>query len=213
MPVPSQQHEDGPEAHIHSPRRRSSFPKGAVSSSGFNSACANTSQTNANTFTGNMPHTQSLIQRGVNSQQAGYIDPFNANKVDLTSFFDWPDNLGVVGHAQTADMGKSKPSNRRANTHSKISTSDTSMPDYCSSNSAGAQQMIDFQTMNINVANADDHNSSNLAPKVPANTPTALIDPSFVSDLGIDIDKLGTPGSKFVPPTISQSQSAWYPSY
>ncbi|KAI1358161.1 hypothetical protein F5Y08DRAFT_125825 [Xylaria arbuscula] len=199
MPVPSQQHEDGPEAHVHSPRRRSSFPKGTVNSSGFNSACANTSQMNANTFTGNMPNTQNLMQRGVNSQQVGYTDPFNANKVDLTSFFDWPDNLGVVGHAQTADMGKSKPLSRRANTHSKISTSDTSMPDYCSSNSTGAQPMAEFQSMSTGVAHVDDHDISNIAPKAPANTPTALIDPSFVSDLGIDIDKMGTPGN--TPPS------------
>ncbi|KAK5630112.1 hypothetical protein RRF57_005827 [Xylaria bambusicola] len=200
MPVPSHQHDDGPEAHIHSPRRRStSFIKGTASSNGLNSAFANSSQMNASTFVGNVPNTQGLVQRGLNGQQVGYVDPFNANKADLSTFFNWPDNLGGVEHTQAADMGKSKSSNRRANTNSKISTSDTSMPDYTSSNSTGAPPMNDFQPMNFAIANVDDHDNSNIAPKAPANTPTALLDPGFVSDLGIDIDKMGTPGN--TPPS------------
>ncbi|KAI0424460.1 hypothetical protein F5Y09DRAFT_139426 [Xylaria sp. FL1042] len=199
MPVPSQQHEDGPEAHIHSPRRRSSFVKSAMSSSGYHSACANTSQMDANTFIGNMPNTQNLIQRSVNAQQVGYMDPFNPNKADVSSFFDWPNNLGIVGQPQVTEIGKGKSSNRRSNNHSKISTSDTSMPDYSSSNSTGAQLMTDFQPMNFGVINVDDPDTSNIAPKAPANTPTALADANFVEDLGINIDKMGTPGN--TPPS------------
>ncbi|KAF2964610.1 hypothetical protein GQX73_g8966 [Xylaria multiplex] len=198
MPVSSQQHEDGPEAHLHSPRRRSSFVKSTVGSSAYNSASANTSQMNANNFIGNMPTAQSLLQRGVNGTTVGYIDPFNPNKADL--LFEWPNAFGVVGHSQTTDIGKGKPSSRRANTHSKLSASDTSMPDYNSSNSAGAQLMTEFQPMNFMVANVDDPDTSHLAPKAPANTPTALVEASFVDDLGIDLDKMGTPGNT-PPPT------------
>ncbi|KAI1752017.1 hypothetical protein F4782DRAFT_547302 [Xylaria castorea] len=199
MPVPSQQHEDGPEAHIHSPRRRSSFVKSAAGSSGYNPASANASQIDANNFMGSMPNAQSLLQRGMNGPQLGYIDPFNPNKADISSFFDWPNTFGVVGHSQVADMGKGKPSSRRANTHGKISTSDTSMPDYSSSSCSGAQLMADFQPMTF-IATLDDPDTSNLAPKAPVNTPTALVDASFVDDLGIDINKLGTPGNT-PPPT------------
>ncbi|GAW14638.1 hypothetical protein ANO14919_040410 [Xylariales sp. No.14919] len=200
MPVPSQQHEDGPDAHLHSPRRRSSFVKGTVGSSSYNSASANTSQINANNFIGNMPNAQSLVQRGINGAQVGYIDPFNPSKADVSSFFDWPNAFGVVGPSQTTDMTKGKPLNRRTNTRSKLSASDTSMPDYSSSNSTGAQIMTDFQPMNFVVTGIDDPDTSNLAPKAPANTPTALVDTSFVDDLGIDLGKMGTPGNT-PPPT------------
>lgn len=198
MPTPSQKHEDGPEAHLHSPRRRSSFAKNTAGSSGYNPASANMSQMNANDFIGNMPNSQSLLQRGINGTQAGYMDPFNPNKADMTCFFDWSNNFGVVGQSQAADMGKGKASSRRANTHSKITASDTSMPDYSSSHSTGAQMMNDFQPMSFLVSSIDDSGVTNIAPKVPANTPTALVDASFVDDLGIDINKLGTPGSKSV---------------
>ncbi len=73
--------------------------------------------------------------------------------------------------------------------------------------------MTDFQPMNFVVGNIDDPDTSNIAPKAPANTPTALVDASFVDDLGIDIDKMGTPGSKFVPPTVFQNLSTRYLSY
>lgn len=153
---------------------------------------------NANDFIGNMPNTQGLLQRGINGAQAGYMDPFNPSKADMSCFFDWSNNFGVVGHSQVADMGKGKASSRRANTHSKISASDTSMPDYSSSHSTGAQMMTDFQPMSFVVSSVDGPSTTNLTPKVPVNTPTALVDGSFVDDLGIDINKLGTPGSKFV---------------
>lgn len=201
MPTPSQPHEDGPEAHLHSPRRHSSFVKntaGPSGSSGYNSASANVSQLNPNNFIGNMPNTQSLLQRGINGSQVGYIDPFNPAKADMPSYFDWSNTFGVVGHSQTADVGKAKASSRRANTHSKISASDASMPDYSSSGSTSAQLMTDFQPMSFVVSHIDESDTSNLAPKVPANSPTTLVEASFVDDLELDMNKLGTPGSKFV---------------
>ncbi|KAJ2980042.1 hypothetical protein NUW58_g7048 [Xylaria curta] len=210
MPVPSHQHEDGPEAHLHSPRRRSSFVK-STPASGYNPASANVPQMNAHDFIGNTPNAQNVQQRGVNGPQFearfGYMDPFNPNKADLSSFFDWPNAFGVVGHSQAADMGKGKSSSRRANTHSKISTSDTSMPDYSSSNSIGAQMMADFQPMNFVVEGMDDADVSSLAPKAPVNTPT-LIDGSYVDDLGININKLGTPGNTPPPTDFFTSSTA-----
>ncbi|GAP91511.1 putative NADH dehydrogenase -like protein [Rosellinia necatrix] len=200
MPVPSQQHEDGPEAHLHSPRRRSSFAKSTPGSSTFNTASANASQINADNFIGNMANPQSLLQRGINGPQLGYVDPFNPDKVDISSCFEWPGStFGFTGNPQTVDTGKGKSTNRRANTHSKVSASDISMPDYSSSNSAGAQLMTDFQPMGF-VTSLDEPDTSQLAPKVPVNSPTTLVDPRFVDDLGIDINKMGTPGT--TPPTV-----------
>ncbi|KAI0437136.1 hypothetical protein F4803DRAFT_566297 [Xylaria telfairii] len=201
MPVPSQQHEDGADAHLHSPRRRStcSFVKGVAGSSAYTPASTNVSQIDANNFMGSMPNAQGLLQRSVNGPQLGYVDPFIPNKADISSFFDWPNTFGAVGHSQPPDMGKGKPSSRRANTHSKISTSDTSMPDYSSSNCSGAQLMTDFQPITFS-AGLEDPDTSNLAPKAPVNTPIALVDASFVDELGIDINKLGTPGNT-PPPT------------
>ncbi|KAI1820150.1 hypothetical protein F4861DRAFT_543223 [Xylaria intraflava] len=201
MPVQSQQHEDGPEAHIHSPRRRSSLIKSTAGSAGYISTGANASQMNPNNFSGNVANAQSVAQRGINGSQVGYMDPFIPNKSDLSSFFDWPSTMGVTGHSQAGDMGMGKPPGRRTNTHSKISASDTSMPDYSSVNSNGAQLMTDFQPLGFVVSNiVDDHDTGNLAPKAPANTPTALVETSFVDDLGIDINKVGTMGNT-PPPT------------
>ncbi|KAI0399018.1 hypothetical protein F4802DRAFT_73246 [Xylaria palmicola] len=206
MPVPSQQHEDGPEAHLHSPRRRSSLVKSMDGTSACNLANANASQMNVNNFMGNMHTAQGFLQRGIsgngnaNGPQMGYMDPFIPSKADMSTYFDWPSTFGTVGHSQVVDMGKAKSSGRRANTHSKISASDTSMPDY-TSNPAGVPLMTDFQPMSF-VVNIDAPDISNLAPKAPANTPSALVDGSFVDDLGIgiDINKLGTPGN--TPPPI-----------
>ncbi|KAJ8119234.1 hypothetical protein ONZ43_g3777 [Nemania bipapillata] len=195
MPTPSHQHEDGPEAHLHSPRRHSSFAKSTTGASGYHPATVNASQMNANNFIGNMPNTQSLLQRGINGSQVGYIDPFNPSKADMPSYFDWSNTFGVVGNTQVADVGKGKAASRRVNTHSKISASDTSMPDYSSSNSTGAQLMTDFQPMGFVVAHIDEPDTKNLGPKVPANTPTTMAETSFVDELGLDISKLGTPGT------------------
>ncbi|KAI0195445.1 hypothetical protein F4808DRAFT_464266 [Astrocystis sublimbata] len=172
MPVPAQQHEDGPDAHTHSPRQRCSFVKGAAGPQ-FNPDCAN-------------------------APQLGYADPFNSNKIDMSTLFEWPNSYGVFVSQQTCEMGK--PTNPRANVRSKVSHSDISMPDYSSSGCSGSQMMTDFRPMGF-VASLDDADNSHLATKVPANTPTANTgDASFVDDLGIDINKLGTPGNT-PPPT------------
>jgi hypothetical protein len=154
-----------------------------------------------NNFFGNMPNTESLLQRGANASQVGYMDPFNPNKTDM-SFFDWPNNFGSAGNPQAPDIGQGKASGRRANSHSKISASDTSMPDYSSANFNGTQLMMDFQPLNFVVSNVDDPDASGLAPTPPTNTPNALLEGSFVDELGISINKTGTPGSKSVLLTL-----------
>jgi hypothetical protein len=147
----------------------------------------------ADNFLGNMPNAQALLQRGTNGSQVGYIDPFNQNKTDISSFFDWPSAFGTEP-SQTSDVGKGNSSGRK-----KIMTSDTSMPDYGSATCNGVQLMADFQPMTFVVSNVDDSDISGLAPKAPTNTPTALADANFVDDFGMGIDKVGTPGRKFVP--------------
>ncbi|KAI1437652.1 hypothetical protein GGR50DRAFT_52416 [Xylaria sp. CBS 124048] len=191
MPTQSQQHEDGPEAHIHSPRRRSSFMKSTTGSVGYILANANASQLNADICPGNTANAQNHVQRGINGPQIGFMDSLNSTKPDVSCLSDWPNNFSVMGYSQAGDMGMGKPLGRRANTHSKISASDTSMPDYISVNSGGAQLMTDFQPLGF-PPNIEDHDSSNLAPNAPANTPTALVDTSFVDDLGIDMNKVGS---------------------
>ncbi|KAI8628010.1 hypothetical protein F5Y19DRAFT_486329 [Xylariaceae sp. FL1651] len=199
MPVPSQQHEDGPEAHVHSPRRRSDLMKATIGSSRYGSTSASTPQLCVNSFIGGMPNAQSLLQNGLNGSQIGYMDPFN-QKTDATSFFEWPGTFGTVGNCQMVDAGKGKSSSRKITSHNKMSASDTSMPDYSSASSNSAHVLADFQPLSFVVANVEDTDTNNLAPKAPANTPTALIEASFVDDLGIGINKVGTPGNT-PPPT------------
>ncbi|KAI3323476.1 hypothetical protein HD806DRAFT_544219 [Xylariaceae sp. AK1471] len=203
MPVPSQQHEDGPDAHIHSPRRRSNSAKNTTGSSGYNTASANASQAKANNFLGTMPNAQALIQRGTNGSQVEYIDPFNPNKTDISSFFDWSNTFGTVGHSQVSDMGKGKSSGRK-----KISASDTSMPDYSSVNCTGVQLMADFQPLNFVVPNVDDPDISSLAPKAPTNTPTAMAETNFVGDFGMSMNKVGTPGNSPAPTEFFTTNNA-----
>ncbi|KAI1176177.1 hypothetical protein F4777DRAFT_280513 [Nemania sp. FL0916] len=195
VPNSSQHHEDGPQSHLHSPRRRSSLTKSAIGSYGYNPANINVYQMSTDNFIGNTPNTQSLLQHGMNETQVAYVDPFEQNKADMpmSSIFDWSKSFGMAGHSQATDM-KDKPLNRRPHAHSKISASDISMPDYSSTHSGGAHGMPDYPTMNFSAPNAHDPDTGTLAPKVPTNTPTALADASFAHEFGFGINKMGTPG-------------------
>ncbi|KAI0154915.1 hypothetical protein GGR57DRAFT_502104 [Xylariaceae sp. FL1272] len=201
MPVPAQQHEDGPEAHIHSPRRRSISMK-ASSASGPLSANLVPSQMNPNSFLGNMPNTQGLLQRSTDGSTVGCMDPFDQPKADSSTFFDWAANFGPAGCPNPVDTSKGKIVSRKMHGGNRVSASDTSMPDYSSGCSEGANiMMTDFQPMNFTLANVEDADISNnnLAPKAPTNTPTALTAINFSDDFGIGINKVGTPSN--TPPT------------
>ncbi|KAI1497202.1 hypothetical protein F5X99DRAFT_423687 [Biscogniauxia marginata] len=202
MPVPAQQHEDGPEAHLHSPRRRTSLMKTASGSGGYSTANLGMTQLNANSFLESMPNTQALLHRNGHGSGSEYTDLLNQQKSDATAYFDWTNNFGPVGYQQTTDAGRSNynpASNRKAIGSSRVYNSDSSMPDYVLANPNSSHTISEFQQTNFHGTNLEDPDTSSHGPKVPTNTPTAMADASFVDDFDIDVNKIGTPGN--TPPT------------
>ncbi|KAI1372685.1 hypothetical protein F4677DRAFT_431824 [Hypoxylon crocopeplum] len=199
MPVQSQHHEDDPDAHLHSPRRRSSYMKGTSSSSRYNSVPPGPAQASSNALLGSMPNTQALLQRNGGTSSA-WADPFSTQKSEATACFDWTNNnFGPMGYGQAADGGKSSYNpafNRHGTGTSKISHSDASMPDYGLVHSGNNNQSIsDHQFLNLSTAGLVEADGGTNDPKAPTNTPTTMVGPSFMDDLGIDMSKTGTPGN------------------
>ncbi|KAI1329204.1 hypothetical protein F5Y16DRAFT_367005 [Xylariaceae sp. FL0255] len=195
MPVPTKQHEDGAEAHIHSPRRRSSAAIMATAgSSGYGQL--GMAHLNATNLVGVESSGQDFVQKSGEGAKTSFLDPFNQNKGDVSSFFDWQGTFGTAGATQD-DPTKGRTAVRR--TGQGKSSSDTPMPDYTSSSSHGGQRMSEFEPMNLFVGH-DDNDMNNLAPKAPTNTPTTFAPSSFVDDFGMGINKVGTPGN--TPPSI-----------
>ncbi|KAI2619315.1 hypothetical protein GGR54DRAFT_604308 [Hypoxylon sp. NC1633] len=198
MPVPAQQHEDGPDAHLHSPRRRSSYMRGTSRSSGSTGGPSGFSQANTNNLLGSMPNTQALLQRGGTGSSSAWADAFGTQKSDSTACFDWTNNFGPVGYSQVDESMKSNwhtAPHRRATGTSKMSQSDASMADYGLSNSSNAPGICDHQFLNLSTSSLADADNSVNDPKAPTNTPTTLVGPDFIDDLGIDLDKAGHPGN------------------
>ncbi|KAI1638446.1 hypothetical protein F4809DRAFT_253633 [Biscogniauxia mediterranea] len=193
MPVPTQQHEDGPDAHLHSPRRRTTLMR-STSSSGM-------TQANTNQILVSMPNTQALLQRSGNGSGSGYTDLFNQQKSDVNAYIDWTNNFGPVGYSQTTESGHptyNPAESRKPTGISRVSNSDSSMPDYILGTTTGSHHVPEFQH-NFQSGNIEDPDTRIHGPKVPTNTPTALADANFVDDFGIDVNKIGTPGN--TPPT------------
>ncbi|KAI1134994.1 hypothetical protein F5Y05DRAFT_421751 [Hypoxylon sp. FL0543] len=195
MPVPSRQHEDGPEAHLHSPRRRTtSYMKGSSSSSVYNSGPPGLTQSSTNALLCSMPNTEALLQRSGAGSNSAWTDPFSTQKSDTTACFDWTNtNFGPIGYSQTTNGGKSNHNavpNRRATGVSKMSQSDVSMPDYGSGISSNVHSAVDHQFLNLGDVGTNTHD-----PKAPTNTPTTMAGSNFIDDLNIDMSKIDTPGS------------------
>ncbi|KAL7629606.1 hypothetical protein AAE478_001128 [Parahypoxylon ruwenzoriense] len=199
MPAPSsQRHEAGPEAHLHSPRRRSSYAKATSGSSGFGSGPPGLAQVHANSLLPSMPNTQSLLQRSLAGSSSGFADPFNTQKSDATAYFDISNGFGSGGYGHPVESSKSNynpTSSRKITGTGKVSRSDASMPDFGLGGSTNAQGMSDSQFMNFPGSNICDTDISIHDPKAPTNTPTTMVGPNFIDDLGIDMSKVGTPGS------------------
>ncbi|KAF3062820.1 NADH dehydrogenase (ubiquinone)-like protein [Daldinia childiae] len=203
MPVPSQRHEDGPDAHLHSPRRRTtSYMKGTSNSSGYNPGPPGLIQANTNGLLSSMPNTQALLQRNETGSGSGsgssWADPFSTQKSEATACFDWANsNFGPIGFNQTTDSGKSNcnhTSTRRTTGMSKASRSDMSMLDYGLNNSNTTQGISDHQFLNLSTSNLGDADTATNNPKVPSNTPTTLAGTNFIDELNIDVSKIDTPG-------------------
>ncbi|OTA64879.1 hypothetical protein K449DRAFT_421404 [Hypoxylon sp. EC38] len=200
MPVPSRQHEDGAEAHLHSPRRRTTgYMKGSSSSSVYTSGPPGLTQSNTSNLLSSMPNTEALLQRSGVESNSPWADPFSTQKSDTTACFDWTNNnFGPIGYSQATNSSKANynpASNRRATGISKVSHSDVSMPDYGLGNSSNAHSIADHQFLNLTTAHIGDMETNTHDPKAPTNTPTAMVGPNFIDDLNIDMSKIGTPGS------------------
>ncbi|KAI0854105.1 hypothetical protein F5Y00DRAFT_267394 [Daldinia vernicosa] len=223
MPVPTQRHEDGPDAHIHSPRRRTtSYMKGTSNSSGYNPGPPGLIQANSNGLLSSMPNTQALLQRNETGSGSGsgsgssWADPFSTQKSEATACFDWANSdFGPIGFNQTTNSGKSNcnyASIRRSTGISKASRSDMSIPDYGLSNSNTAHGISDHQFLNLSTSNLGDVDTATHNPKVPSNTPTTLAGTNFIDELNIDVSKIGTPGgisAHSLNSHIAPSQSDW----
>ncbi|KAI4867570.1 hypothetical protein F4820DRAFT_467758 [Hypoxylon rubiginosum] len=198
MPVPSQHHEDGPDAHLHSPRRRTSYMKGTSNVSGHSSGPPGLAQASSSNLLGSMPNTQAMLQRSGAKSNSGWVDPFNSQKSEATACFDWANNFGPVGYTQAGESGKSNYNsvpNRKTTSASRISRSDISMPDYSLSNPSNTQSVSDQQFFNLSASSLADVDASSHDPKAPTNTPTALVGSNFVDELDIDVSRIGTPGT------------------
>ncbi|KAI2473682.1 hypothetical protein F4781DRAFT_441016 [Annulohypoxylon bovei var. microspora] len=197
MPVPARHHEDGAEAHLHSPRRRTtSFMKNSSSSSTYNTCPPGLTQEN---LLGSMPNTEALLQRNGTGASSSWADPFSSQKSEATACFDWAsNNFGPIGYNQATNSGKSSynsAASRRATSASKVPHSDVSMPDYGLGNSSNAQGLIDNHFINLSSTHLGDMDVSAHDPKAPTNTPTTLGGSNFIDDLNLDVSKIGAPGS------------------
>ncbi|KAI0008832.1 hypothetical protein F4779DRAFT_585435 [Xylariaceae sp. FL0662B] len=198
VPVPSEHHEDGPESHLHSPRRRASLMKSTSSSSRYGSGPPGLAQSNTNNFLGSMPNTQAFLQRSGIGSSSGYVDQLGNQTSDPTAYLDWANNFGPVGYTQTIDTGKSSynpASSRKITSATKASHTDTSILDFGLANSNDDQSMSTSQLMSFSGASVEEADFSTQGSKAPTNTPTTLGGTNFVDELGIDINKISTPGS------------------
>ncbi|KAI0889668.1 uncharacterized protein GGS22DRAFT_176915 [Annulohypoxylon maeteangense] len=196
MPAPARHHEDGAEAHLHSPRRRTtSYMKNSSSSSTYNTCPPGFTQEN---LLGTMPNTEGLLQRNGAESSSAWPDPFSSQKSE-TACFDWSNtNFGPIGYNQATDSNKSSynsVASRRARGASKVSRSDVSMSDFGLGNPSNTQGLSDNHFLNLTTAHLGDIDASAHDPKVPTNTPTTTGGSNFVDDLSFDVNKIGTPGS------------------
>ncbi|KAK7739246.1 hypothetical protein SLS62_011272 [Diatrype stigma] len=200
MPVPTQHPEEGAEAHLHSPRRPPTYNKTTISSSGQSSGIPGLSSVtnNASTLLSSMPNTQALLQRGWSSSASVYNDPFNQQgSDDPLAFMDWSNAAGPVGYnpnaSDTATPSYNPAQASKSTRDRRMTNSDISMSDFNLSNSNNPQMISD--ALNFAGGSLEEPGTSTQGPKVPTNTPTTS---SFLDDLGIDINRVGTPGSMWL---------------
>ncbi|KAI0898577.1 hypothetical protein F4806DRAFT_494237 [Annulohypoxylon nitens] len=198
MPVPARHHEDGAEAHLHSPRRRTtSYLKNSSSSSSYNNTCP-PGFTQENLLS-SMSNAETLLQRNGTGANSAWADPFSSQKSEATTGFDWSNvNFGPIGYNQATDSNKSSynsAASRKARGASKVSRSDVSMSDYGLGGSSNTQSLTDNQFISLSATQLGDIDASTHDPKVPTNTPTTIAESNFINDLNLDMNKIGTPGS------------------
>lgn len=199
MPVPTQHPKEGAEAHLHSPRRQPSYNKATPNSSGHSSGIPGLSSVNSNvsTLLSSMPNTQALLQRGWSNAASVQNDPFNQEDFDPLAFLDWDNTNGPVGYTpNTVDTAKSTynpASTRKSVGNRRIINSDISMPDFSLGNSNN--QTVVPSALNFTSNGLEEPRTTTQGPKVPTNTPTTT---GLLEELGIDVNRVGTPGSMWV---------------
>ncbi|KAK6865451.1 NADH dehydrogenase -like protein [Apiospora arundinis] len=209
MPVPTQAHTGGSEAHIHSPRRGSEHGICKSISSTHDAGLAGWSAAQTSSFLGNMPHTQSLLQRGSKggiNNNYNTIDAFYRPYSDSsTHLSDWNfPNTGPMGLSPSTQQSKlfsqqtaGQKASRKAR---KLTSSDLSMPDYISNPGSISQHMAELQQTGShahnpigNIVNGDVENAFH-HPKVSSRTANSLPGQSLVEDLIAGVSNKCTPG-------------------
>ncbi|KAK8125973.1 uncharacterized protein PG998_001732 [Apiospora kogelbergensis] len=209
MPVPTQAHKDGSEAHIHSPRRGSEQGICKTTSLSHDTGIAGWTAAQTSSFFGNMPHTQSLLQRGskgginnsINSMDAFY-HPYSES---TSRHSDWAfpsfGPMGLSPSTQQSKLWSQQAVEQKAFRNArKFTSSDESMPDYISNPGNTSQHVAELQptgshihNSNSNIVNGDLENGFR-HPKAPSNTPNSLPGPILVEDLIAGASSKCTPG-------------------
>ena len=192
MPVPTQHPKEGAEAHLHSPRRQSSFVRSSAGLSGHPTGIPglSASDANANTMLSSMPMAEAVIQkRWSGTASNGFIDPFNLQESDPLGYVDWANAGGPVGFNQgAADSGRTSyrtSTARKSAANCRTTTSDISMPDL-GLGITNTPTTIS-EVMNFSGANLEDSETNNQGLKVPTNTPTTM---GLFEDLDTDPTRL-----------------------
>ncbi|KAI1073747.1 hypothetical protein F5B20DRAFT_494173 [Whalleya microplaca] len=196
VPVPSEHQEDGPDSHLHSPRRRASLMKSTSNSSSYGSAPPGLTQCNTNNFLGSMPNTQAFLQRSGIGSSSGYADQFGTPKSDAAAYMEWANSLGPYTQTVGSDKSCFNPApSRKITGSSKAPHTDATIPDFGLANSNNMQGISDSQLLNFSGTNLEDADFGTQGSKAPTNTPTTMGGTNFVDELGIDVGKISTPGS------------------
>ncbi|KAK8082620.1 hypothetical protein PG996_001401 [Apiospora saccharicola] len=218
MPVPTQLHTDGSEAHVHSPRRSNDHGIRKSLSSSHEPGMSGLTATKTHSFLENMPHTQSLLQRGfrggvnssINTMDAFY-QPYSDSPSHLS---DWAfPSLGPLGQSPITQQYKlsSRQGTGQKAFRRKLTNSDISMPDYVSNSDSSSRYMTGLQqtgshahNSNSNMVNGDVENGLH-HPKAPNNTPNSLSAQAFLADPpSNDLFANATRTSRF-PPELATS--------
>lgn len=151
--------------------------------------------TQTRSFLGNMPHTQSLLQRGlkggvnssINSMDAFY-QPYSNSSSHLSNW-TFP-NLGPLGQSPSIQQSKLNPRQVAGQKafRRKLTSSDASMPDYVSDPDSTSRYMEGLQQTGSHAHNSSstmvngDTENGLRHPQAPSNTPNTLSARRFVND-------------------------------
>ncbi|KAI5853282.1 hypothetical protein GGS23DRAFT_591221 [Durotheca rogersii] len=195
IPVPSQHHKDGYEAHLHSRRHRVSQARGMLRQSGYVSSCPGGKGVEVSSVLPPTPSTAEIPRHGRVS--AGSAGTLGTQKVDSSAWFDFTGGSGTGGYGRVTKTGRDEydfSSNHRAAGTSKTRRAGASMPGFGFSSLRTPNDVSDAQLVGFPGTNTGDASTSIHDPKVLVNTPTPSGEPCFI-DIRDERSRTNTPKS------------------